>query len=140
MAIRHQDEASKRSGSAPALLILLALLIVVFIAIVAASEGSNSGATGSDPADVISGAKEHVMNHLKDPTSVMWGKIWIGHVKDKDVACGYFNAKDSFGAYTGSQRFISGPNGPALTDDQDQNDQVKMLSLIWPVACDPYKS
>jgi len=48
-------------------------------------------------------AKMTVPQFLKDPSSASFGNVWgMG----KDLACGFVNGKNSFGALTGQQRFI----------------------------------
>jgi hypothetical protein len=50
---------------------------------------------------------------LKDPASVLYKRELI----NGDVLCGEFNAKNSFGAYTGFKRFVSGRESHAVEGD-----------------------
>lgn len=45
---------------------------------------------------------------LKDPDSARFGDIFLASVDDKGVitVCGYVNAKNSFGGYTGMEPFL----------------------------------
>ena len=45
---------------------------------------------------------------FKDPESLQFTGIFIGEHLGTKVLCGYVNAKNGFGAYTGRVRFISG--------------------------------
>src|SRR3990167_4012878 len=47
-----------------------------------------------------SAAKRTVVATLKDPDSAKWGATWT----NGGVTCGYLNAKNSYGAYTGQKR------------------------------------
>lgn len=57
----------------------------------------------------IAAAKKAVIARLKDPDSAKFGKVVY---RPDGVVCGYVNAKNSFGGYTGEKAFISlgGPN------------------------------
>lgn len=45
---------------------------------------------------------------MKDPDSVRFGDAWQSSDAGTPIACGYYNGKNSFGAYGGSKRFIAG--------------------------------
>ena len=47
-------------------------------------------------------AKVAVKKRVKDPASVQFGSVFV----HKGWVCGWYNAKNSFGGYTGSERFI----------------------------------
>ena len=49
-------------------------------------------------------AKESVLALLKDPDSAKFGTVVV---TDSGIVCGYVNAKNSFGGYTGEKPFIS---------------------------------
>ena len=51
-------------------------------------------------ADVAK-AQTFIIDNAKDPTSVQWGTIWVFNRQ----VCGFLNAKNSFGGYTGYRRF-----------------------------------
>ncbi|MND22354.1 hypothetical protein D3C80_127310 [compost metagenome] len=54
---------------------------------------------------------------MKDPSSVVWGELWT---VDYVHFCGEVNAKNSYGAYTGRQIFLSDDGVSArLPDDPD---------------------
>lgn len=89
---------------------------------------------------IIDGAKEEVRRLAKDPDSVKFRSAWIGRLTTSDgkgaieVACGHFNAKNSFGAYTGYQRFI-GSVGFAMTEEAAGDG----LDGIWTQTCAPFE-
>ena len=89
---------------------------------------------------VIDGAKEEVRRLAKDPDSVNFRSTWIGRLATSDgkgaieVACGYFNAKNSFGGYTGYQRFI-GSVGFVMTEEAAMDG----FDGLWTETCVPFE-
>jgi hypothetical protein len=60
------------------------------------------------PLDAQAKAKiqEGVKRSLKDPMSAMFGEIFAAKGSDNSInVCGYVNAKNSFGGYTGDKIF-----------------------------------
>ncbi|MHB1273636.1 MAG: hypothetical protein ACYCZD_12880 [Rhodanobacter sp.] len=95
------------------------------------------GSLPPGPADsysVIDSAKDSVRNHTKDPDSVRFGQIWQGDSGKSKIACGYFNAKNSFGGYTGQQRFIAG--GDMMFSDETAG---ALMDKMWSDWCVPYQ-
>lgn len=86
----------------------------------------------------IDEGKRSLRASLKDPSSVKFDSVWAGRMQssaDKPptlVACGYFNARNSFGGMSGRQRFISGPAGPALTDERPGG---AVMDEMWRTTC-----
>ena len=57
--------------------------------------------------DEIDEAKKAVVNKLKDPESAKFGEIWaLSGSNGKRTVCGYINAKNSYGGYTGRKMFM----------------------------------
>lgn len=54
--------------------------------------------------NAISSAKDRVKSSLKDPSSANFSGEYIS---SDGAICGYVNAKNSYGAYSGSQRYIN---------------------------------
>lgn len=75
-------------------------------------------------------AKKAVKNTLKDPISAEFGNIFFNETDEVGaVACGTVNSKNSFGAYSGFQPFIS--NGKTVfLQEKDSN-----FSSVWQAAC-----
>lgn len=58
--------------------------------------------------DVVALGKAELRKQAKDPDSVQFGEVWEGRTtRGTPIACGTFNAKNSFGAYTGEKRFTA---------------------------------
>lgn len=57
--------------------------------------------TPSRRAAVEAGVRES----LKDPESARFGRMWAARQDDTIHVCGYVNAKNSFGGYTGDSLF-----------------------------------
>jgi hypothetical protein len=56
-----------------------------------------------EKAGAVLVAKHFVPEAMKDPSSAKFGQVWgMG----KNVACGFVNGRNSFGAYAGERRFI----------------------------------
>lgn len=67
---------------------------------------------------------------LKDPGSAEFGSVWT----DGGNACGWVNAKNSFGGYVGIQRFIANPNS-ALLERDPASPEVLSFDEMWELAC-----
>ena len=53
-------------------------------------------------------AKGVVKQMLKDPSTVQFQNVFVSRKAGMPIVCGRVNAKISFGAYSGYQRFVSG--------------------------------
>lgn len=72
-------------------------------------------AWGSSHAAEIAHAKARIVSMLKDPASVQWKDVrWSDGA---DGVCGYYNAKNSFGGYTGFKYFFFGADGEVAIED-----------------------
>ncbi len=80
--------------------------------------------------DTIYQAKKAVSKLMKDPDSTKFKNVFFNETKKGGaVACGNFMSKNSFGAYTGFQRFIS--NGvTTFFEDKDIN-----IADTWVKVC-----
>ncbi len=59
-----------------------------------------------DPAiSVKYAAEEEVRGHLRDPSSARFQDVFVKDVPGR-IVCGYVNAKNGFGGYTGFQPFV----------------------------------
>jgi len=68
----------------------------------------------------VDNAEASVKSSLKDPSSAMFSG---GFVTSDGAVCGYVNAKNSFGAYSGNSRYISVGGNSSIDDgSQDFND------------------
>ncbi|EKQ7193190.1 hypothetical protein OGU21_15100 [Klebsiella oxytoca] len=61
----------------------------------------------------ILNAREHIKVKLKDPSSAKFSGEFIG---GNGAICGYVNAKNSFGGYTGESRYIFSVNFSAIDE------------------------
>ncbi len=63
-------------------------------------------AQAQQPAKAIAAkARNAVLAALKDPDSAVFEGLYMGNSPAKNVVCGFVNAKNSFGGYTGKKRF-----------------------------------
>ncbi|MBD2816485.1 hypothetical protein ID850_17455 [Xenorhabdus sp. Flor] len=73
----------------------------------------------------ISMAETSVKQILKDPSSAEFSNSRLGN---KGAVCGYVNAKNSFGAYTGKKRYVN--NGLSMIDNGETDFEV-----VWEKFC-----
>ncbi|KKN97492.1 hypothetical protein LCGC14_0156110 [marine sediment metagenome] len=80
-------------------------------------------------AATIIAAQKAVRAEVKDPDSVQFKDVFSNYTEAYDVvACGYVNAKNSFGAYTGYKAFVSSGKSVIL----EGRDEIK---TAWASAC-----
>ncbi len=80
-------------------------------------------------AETITAAQKAVRREFKDPDSAQFKDVFANYTEAYGVvACGYVNAKNSFGAYTGYKAFVSGGKSVILED----RDEIK---TAWASAC-----
>lgn len=75
----------------------------------------------------ISDVQGRVKSHLKDPSSA---KFSGEYVSGNGRVCGFVNAKNSYGAYSGSQRYLYS-SGVAFIDDGSNH-----FNDLWVGACE----
>jgi hypothetical protein len=73
----------------------------------------------------ISRAESSVKQILKDPSSAEFSNSRLG---SKGAVCGHVNAKNSFGAYTGKQRYVY--NGLSMIDNGEPD-----FESVWAKFC-----
>jgi len=118
-------------------LIPLGLLVLLFGFFLVKETVSPSNISES-PSWAIDKGKESLEAHLKDPRSVEYGDVWAGRFKGNPeakgflVACGYFNARNSFGGMNGQSRFIGSAANMVLTDELPGGE---MMEMAWQQAC-----
>lgn len=72
----------------------------------------------------ISIHQERIKNHLKDPSSAEFRGVRVSHAV-APVVCGEINSQNSFGGYSGYQRFISGGNVQVLEEEMAPGEMEK---------------
>jgi len=81
---------------------------------------------------LIVNAQDSVKRLLKDPDSAKFRNIFVNKSKKGfTVVCGEVNAKNSFGGYTGFQRFISG----GTPDTTFLEESVADFPNAWNMLC-----
>jgi len=119
---------------------LLIIVILVVIGIIAGSGDSPSGSqASSEPSkpsfesrkyEAIAGARDAVKQMLKDPESAQFSdETAFPQGVDGITVCGYVNAKNGFGGYTGNEAFV------AAGDIAYLQSQVSDFSGVWAKAC-----
>ncbi len=89
-------------------------------------------------------AEYRVRQVLKDPDSAKFGSVHLiastnsvpQPKPETDIVCGYVNAKNSFGAYTGASRFIAIPGViPAIEPSDPDAKGYNQFFRIWNREC-----
>ncbi|WP_125834597.1 hypothetical protein [Pseudomonas sp. o96-267] len=74
-------------------------------------------------------AQENVRKRLKDPESASFSDLFIGQ---SGVPCGSVNSKNSFGGYTGYQRFLASGGGLAVLESDMSPEEFEKT---WQQLC-----
>lgn len=131
---------SRVGGAATNLLKAMLWLVGIAAAIFAAAvvkEIVSPTDLANSPYWAIDEGKKSLEHQLKDASSVEYGDVWAGRVvsdsgRSTMVACGYFNARNSFGGKSGMQRFIGSPGNMVLTDEVPGGE---LMNVAWQEAC-----
>ena len=67
----------------------------------------------------VTAGKAKIREALKDPESARFGDVWAAG-DSQYVACGYVNARNSFGGYTGEELFVATSRGAFLKSQLEQ--------------------
>jgi hypothetical protein len=87
--------------------------------------------TGKELAWIGKG-KEAVKARLKDPKSADFRNVFFHRgVDGLPMTCGEVNSKNSFGGYTGFQKFVSGGSA----DTTFLEDEVADFAVVWNRLC-----
>ena len=82
-------------------------------------------------SEEIENAKATVINQLKDPESARFGEFWaMNGTNGRRTICGYVNAKNSFGGYTGRKMFT-------VNEDRVIMEGNDALGGLLPGLCTP---
>ena len=97
---------------------------------------NNQGSDGvTSRWSAIEAGKDELRRQAKDPDSVKFEDVWAGKMAQEGtegvvVACGYFNAKNGFGAYTGLSKFVAS-SSMAVTEETGG----AIIDELWRTAC-----
>jgi hypothetical protein len=81
-----------------------------------------------DARDRKFAAQEGVRYYAKDSESVQFREVIV----TPKVVCGQYNAKNSYGAYAGFQRFISDGKKSLITEDDLG---AERMNALWVLYC-----
>jgi len=98
---------------------------IVLIALVAA--GGWAGYRWYGQRDVRE-VEDKVRRMLKDPESARFERVTFNPAKK--TGCGYVNAKNSMGGYTGSRHFIAFPDGEFRVEPEDPTESGSLDDRI----------
>ena len=111
----------------------LILFFVLFsTAIYAGQEDAYNKTTDAKKIGWMDRGMASVKQKLKDPKSVQFRNVYFHRgASGTPVTCGEVNSKNSFGGYSGYQRFVSAGK-PELTFLQEQ---VSDFTQVWNTLC-----
>jgi len=72
-----------------------------------------------------------ISSRLKDPDSAQFKDVFASKSSGSPVVCGYVNAKNSFGGYSGYQRFISAGSIQVVESDMAEGE----IDKTWQRLC-----
>jgi hypothetical protein len=75
--------------------------------------------------------KDHLLRRLKDPGSAQFRGVHVSHRAGAPVLCGEINSKNSFGGYTGFERFAGAGNVIAMQSEMTPAEFEK----FWAQSC-----
>jgi hypothetical protein len=100
-----------------------------------AQEPSASDAANPEDGALIESSKVRVARDLKDPASVQFRDVVVVRNGKSVTVCGEYNAKNSYGAYVGFQKFFASP-GSAITEGESAAARPEYL-MLWAHLCQP---
>jgi hypothetical protein len=109
--------------------ILLGILGVLVVLLIIQIANHKEDVSASDQDQEITRVRAAIRSVMKDPDALQFGDIYRSSA-DTKVICGSYNAKNSFGAYTGASRFLAGPKGIVL----EENEGAAFVE-VWSLAC-----
>ena len=147
---REREELDKRQKESSKNMGIMALTVLIVIIVVAAinmlnnaftaepSSTSNLASSEADDhwreVDAKGSAETAIKNMLKDPESATFSSETYN--SSYDGVCGYVNAKNALGGYTGKTRFIV-VNQNAVMEEQAQSKQEhKQFNEAWTKVCE----
>lgn len=117
--------------STPIKLIIGFIVVVVIVQFFNTNSIPNDANTSTSPSSAISDARYITENEarvtakLKDPESAQFRDVYVSNSFGIPLVCGEVNAKNSFGGYTGYQRFISGGELQVIETDMAAGEMDK---------------
>ena len=111
--------------------------LIVFLVALAISSLALSGPyrSGQDLSSKKLGWMDHGMDlvraKLKDPSSAKFKDVYFKHNGKVPAACGKVNAKNSFGGYSGYQRFLAAGSADFTFLETDMKD----FQSLWNALC-----
>jgi hypothetical protein len=141
------DKRLKESSKTMGITGLAILLIIMLVSISFYScSGSNEAAITEEVAPAIEtdsrwrevdakgSAETAIKSILKDPESATFSSVTYN--SSYDCVCGYVNAKNALGGYTGKTRFMV-VNQNAVMEEQAQSEQEhKQFNEAWTKVCE----
>ena len=101
-AVPIKPRADTSAGVAVLVVFTISMILIFSFANMNSKSSSNKSSTPSN-SQVIVFAKESVRKQLREPESAEFRDIKLN---SNGIPCGYVNAKNGFGGYTGFKRFV----------------------------------
>lgn len=111
-------------------------IIALSLAAAIGTQAPTLAQTQNEDAELIEKSKELVRRELKDPSSAEFKDIYVASTpKGGKKACGWVNAKNSYGGYVGFQRFISNGTDYTSMDKESPFNLVMPFDQLWTAFC-----
>ena len=111
-----------------AVLIPLWIIYAIFSWVATPSSSSNQPrSSASIEVTMHRLGRNEVLAVLKDPSSATF--------RNQKKLCGEVNSKNSFGAYTGFQRFIAVKDFALLEHDSSSIEHTELFNQLWAASC-----
>ena len=108
----------------------LALVALATAAVMAGCGKSEPSAAARESAWIYEN-QEKVKGKLKDPNSAEFRDVFVSKKAGAPFVCGEVNAKNSFGGFTGFQKFIAGGEVVVVASQMQAGD----MDEVWGKTC-----
>ena len=109
-------------------------LIIVFALLISTPAYSADFTNKNTQSKYLAEGQIFIKKRAKDPSSVKFrnSRFNLANINGKTfpAVCGEINSKNSYGAYTGFQRFVSVPPAISATEEESAD-----FSNIWEMMC-----
>lgn len=107
------------------------VVVLVLLSVLVSACGNSEPSQAAKEASYIALNQDRIKGRLKDPASAEFRNSFVSNAIGAPVVCGEVNAKNSFGGYTGFQRFVSGGSIQVVETDMAAGEMDK----TWAQVC-----
>lgn len=108
----------------------VSIILYILPSVLVAGCGNSEPSQATKEASYIALNQDLIKGRLKDPSSAEFRNAFVSSAIGAPVVCGEVNAKNSFGGYTGFQRFVSGGSIQVVETDMAVGEMDKTWSQV----------